>query len=46
LAYRSGDFPVSERFADTILSLPMHPHLTDHEVSTVANTVVMALQKQ
>ncbi|HEV3113792.1 MAG TPA: DegT/DnrJ/EryC1/StrS family aminotransferase [Candidatus Binataceae bacterium] len=46
LGYRSGDFPNSERHAESILSLPMHPHLTDHEVSTVANTVVMALQKQ
>ncbi len=46
LGYRSGDFPISERLADTILSLPMHPHLTDHEVSTVANTVVMALEKR
>jgi dTDP-4-amino-4,6-dideoxygalactose transaminase len=46
LGYRSGDFPHSERLAETILSLPMHPHLTDHEVNTVANTVVMALRNQ
>jgi dTDP-4-amino-4,6-dideoxygalactose transaminase len=46
LGYRSGDFPISERLADTILSLPMHPHLTDHEVSTVAKTVVMAHEKR
>ena len=33
LGYRSGDFPVSERIADTVLSLPMHPHLTEREVA-------------
>ena len=32
LGYRPKDFPVSERIADTELSLPMHPHLTDAEV--------------
>ncbi|HEY2105371.1 MAG TPA: DegT/DnrJ/EryC1/StrS family aminotransferase [Candidatus Binataceae bacterium] len=46
LGYRSGDFPMSERHADSILSLPMHPHLTDHEVRTVADTILMALEKR
>jgi dTDP-4-amino-4,6-dideoxygalactose transaminase len=46
LGYRSGDFPHSERLAETILSLPMHPHLTDHEVRTVADTILMALEKR
>ena len=45
LGCRRGDFPASERHADSILSLPMHPHLTDDEVSTVANTVLTALEK-
>jgi dTDP-4-amino-4,6-dideoxygalactose transaminase len=43
LGYRRGDFPVSERLADTILSLPMHPHLTEHDVRTVAEAVAAAL---
>ena len=43
LGYRPGDFPVSERIAETTLSLPMHPHLTDAEVETVAATVRGAL---
>jgi len=44
LGYHSGDFPQSERIADTVVSLPMHPHLTDHEISAVASAVGMALE--
>ncbi|HEY2105303.1 MAG TPA: DegT/DnrJ/EryC1/StrS family aminotransferase [Candidatus Binataceae bacterium] len=43
LGYRPGDFPVSERIAETTLSLPMHPHLTDAEIETVAAVVRGAL---
>ncbi len=43
LGYHPGDFPVSERIAATTLSLPMHPHLTDAEVETVAAAVCGAL---
>jgi dTDP-4-amino-4,6-dideoxygalactose transaminase len=43
LGYQVGDFPVSERIADTTLSLPMHPHLSDSEVDTVAAVVRRAL---
>lgn len=31
LGHREGDFPVSERVADTMLSLPMHPHLREEQ---------------
>jgi len=43
LGYKAGDFPVSERIADTTLSLPMHPHLTEAEVKAVAAAVRSAL---
>jgi dTDP-4-amino-4,6-dideoxygalactose transaminase len=43
LGYAPGDFPVSERIAETTLSLPMHPHLTDAEVEAVAAAVRCAL---
>jgi len=46
LGYQAGDFPASERIADTTLSLPMHPHLTDSEVDTVAAEVRRALGEQ
>lgn len=37
--YRPGDFPHSEYAADTVLSLPMHPHLTNLDVVRVAELV-------
>jgi len=43
LGYRSGDFPVSERIADTVLSLPLHPHLTNLDADKVAEVVREAL---
>ncbi len=39
LGGRPGDFPVAERAAGTILSLPMYPELTDEQVMTVARAV-------
>jgi dTDP-4-amino-4,6-dideoxygalactose transaminase len=44
LGYRAGDFPVSERIADTVLSLPMHPHLGDTEIAEVSAVVRKALK--
>lgn len=43
LGYGPGAFPVAERAADEILSLPLHPHLTDAEQRHVANAVRTAL---
>lgn len=36
LGYKHGDFPVAERCAGRVLSLPMHPYLTEAEVYRVA----------
>ncbi len=46
LGYGEGAFPHSERLAANVLSLPMHPHLTEREISTVAQTVTRALDAQ
>ena len=46
LGYKAGDFPASERIAQTTLSLPMHPHLTAREIETVAAAVAGALREQ
>ncbi len=43
LGYRVGDFPVAERLAAQILSLPMFPEITaeqqDHVVATLARAL-------
>ncbi|MFQ6103267.1 MAG: DegT/DnrJ/EryC1/StrS family aminotransferase [Candidatus Glassbacteria bacterium] len=39
LGWREGDFPVTERLAGEIVSLPVFPELTDHEVSWVIESV-------
>jgi aminotransferase EvaB len=42
LGYREGDFPVAEKAASRIFSLPMYPHLTDEQVGTVISAVLDA----
>jgi dTDP-4-amino-4,6-dideoxygalactose transaminase len=37
LGYRAGDFPVAERVAGEVLSLPMFPELTVAQIATVAD---------
>ena len=42
----AGRFPVAERLARTVLSLPMFPELTDEEVKFVCHEVVSFFQNQ
>lgn len=39
LGYQTGDFPVTERQTETILSLPVFPELTDEQVAYVCDTI-------
>ena len=39
LGYSKGDFPVSERVSETILSIPVHPYLTMESVESISNTI-------
>ena len=39
LGYKKGDFAVSERLAETGLSLPMFPELNDEQIKYIADTV-------
>ncbi|HEX9496461.1 MAG TPA: DegT/DnrJ/EryC1/StrS family aminotransferase, partial [Candidatus Limnocylindria bacterium] len=39
LGYRQGDFPVTERLAAEVVSLPMYAELSDAQVETVAGAV-------
>jgi dTDP-4-amino-4,6-dideoxygalactose transaminase len=43
LGYKRGCFPVSEACADTILSLPMFPELTDAQIDTVVHELKFCL---
>jgi dTDP-4-amino-4,6-dideoxygalactose transaminase len=39
LGYKEGDFPVAERQAARIITLPVHQHLTDDQVSYMVESV-------
>jgi aminotransferase EvaB len=43
LGYRAGQFPVAEKKAQQIFSLPIYPHLKDEEVDEVIDLVKAAL---
>ncbi|TVM15338.1 aminotransferase DegT [Oceanidesulfovibrio indonesiensis] len=43
LGYVEGDFPVSEQAAREVLSLPMHPYLSEKDQDTIAHAVKAAL---
>lgn len=43
LKFRQGDFPVSERLASEILSLPMYPGLTEQKQKYVAEKIIEAV---
>ena len=39
LGHKRGDFPMVERQADRILSIPVHPYMSEDEIRTVAATI-------
>lgn len=39
LCYKRGDFPVTEAYADRILSLPMYAEMTDRQIEFISQTV-------
>lgn len=39
LGYKKGDFPVAEKLADEILSLPMYPELTEEQIEYVCEKI-------
>jgi len=43
LKYKKGDFPVSEKVAKEIISLPMSPHMTRKEIKIVASRLKQVL---
>ena len=45
LGHKPGDFPVSERLAKEVLSLPMYPELTGEQIQFIAAAIREALEK-
>jgi dTDP-4-amino-4,6-dideoxygalactose transaminase len=45
LGYRAGDFPVTERLAPHIVSLPMFPQLTSEQMERVVASVSVAVSE-
>lgn len=44
LAYSKGDFPIAEKHAEEILSLPMYPDLTRQEIDYVCQELINAVK--
>jgi dTDP-4-amino-4,6-dideoxygalactose transaminase len=43
LGYKEGDFPASESAARRVVSLPMHPYLTNRQIAMIATEVEAVL---
>lgn len=39
LGYKVGDFPVSEQVASEVVSLPVHPAVTDDDIKTIVKVI-------
>jgi UDP-2-acetamido-2-deoxy-ribo-hexuluronate aminotransferase len=39
LEYKKGDFPISERISDEIMSLPMNPNVSDDEIKQISKNL-------
>lgn len=39
LGYKKGDFPVTEMLCNCVLSLPMHPYISEKEIGKVCDTI-------
>lgn len=46
LGYREGDFPIAERIAKEILSLPMYPYLKEKQIRFITNVLRGVMNKR
>ena len=40
LGYEKGDFPVSEKTSENILSIPMHPYLKNKDIDKICQLIL------
>jgi dTDP-4-amino-4,6-dideoxygalactose transaminase len=45
LNYKVGDFPIAERIAETCLSLPNYPGLTDEQIKEISDIIIKFYSK-
>ena len=45
LGYKKGDFPISEKLSENILSIPMHPYLNDEEINFISDIINNAVHR-
>ena len=43
LGYKKGQFPISEKCADEVMSLPMNPYLTQEEIEYITFNLIKNL---
>lgn len=43
--YKEGDLPKTERFYNSVVSLPLHPRLSDRDVKYIVDSVIEIIQK-
>jgi UDP-2-acetamido-2-deoxy-ribo-hexuluronate aminotransferase len=46
LDHKAGDFPICEEVSCKIISLPMHPYLTEVQIERICDGVITAVQTQ
>jgi dTDP-4-amino-4,6-dideoxygalactose transaminase len=39
LGYKRGDFPITEKISEGILSLPIYPELTDEQITFISELI-------
>jgi dTDP-4-amino-4,6-dideoxygalactose transaminase len=39
IAFEESDFEVTNKLVDTVLSLPMHPYLTENDIDVITDII-------
>ena len=46
LGYKNGDFPVTEKLCNEVISLPMHPELDQEQMDFITTNVLSFFEKR